>query len=332
MSNGDVLLGQRYDEENDVIEPFEQQMMDRPDAEALVGVTARTELIPNDVASTLRRTYTTVAPYDLYKAVYISSVDFRLPPRLNGFDVHWETANGAGDYDDGGGGFASGNQGSLSLSFQGSGQGSASVIPDIIPDIEEFWTQDFPCTQIVVLLPYPVTQAQLLAKLNWALGSPVLAWPRFRPKSHRITLYGQKVSVSARATAQAHTSFDLVDDTLSKTESEGAGQSVDISNVIRTLTIPPTIHGQLSIVATAPTIPASATATAVVDGYGGFPSASATRSVEVNATGSIYPLTFNATNPATVPTSGYYLHSSIIRHYKRGYLRFICNVVDFALL
>lgn len=334
MSEGKLQYGQEVDRELSVVTPYTQQMADTTTGNALVtALTANTEVRPNDRASSLVRTFSpNTTAYDAFSAIYPNVSSFNLPPVLKGFVITWETSSGTGAYNETGSGASTGTSAELSIALQGSGQGSASVVPDLQPDIEETWTRDVPSIQVGVLLPLPVSSTSvLLTKLTTVLGAPVLAWPRFRPRAHIITLFGRKVSVSARASAQSHSSFS--DSNTSATQGQGEGTSVDIAHIIRTYRIPPTIHAALTLVSpVAPNIPAVAHASANVVGGVNFGGVSSSSAIAINATGRIVPTALAATTITAIPTTGFYLLGAVSSFYKDGYLKVLAEVIDFSVL
>lgn len=251
-----------------------------------------------------------------------------LPDVLQSIAVVWDEDSSDGDYTETGDGASGGESAALSLSINGSGQGSASVIPAIAPVIKSYFGRRVPAIQYLFFLPFPVTIAQVLARLTDELSATVLAWPQFAPKSHIITLTGGAVSITAKAAAQCQVSFNP--DNATVTTSEGEGYGVAIDRILKQEIIRPTIHGEITISTATASQDITVTASANTGTGTNFPGASASITKEGSAAGSITPTTLAATSPDAVPSSGLYLHDIQIGSYTEGFAKILAEVVDFA--
>ena len=224
-----------------------------------------------------------------------------------------------------------GSSASLAISANGRGQGSASVTPELIPVFNSIWTDDLPILDYFFFLPNPVTLSAVLAKVSTLAGAAVSAWPVFKPKSHTFVLIGQKVSLSAEATARCAVSLNASD--VSETQSQGHGLNYDFGSTVRSVTIPECLHAALTLTgSTTNTSAAAATADATVLPGTNFPGAHDSSSAGASAAGLVTPASIGATSPPALPASGLYLKSSDVALFKWGYSTVRCRVFDFGAL
>lgn len=154
----------------------------------------------------------------------------------------------------------------------------------------------------------------------------VNAWPRFSPVAHTFTLVGQRLSL--RCDASASWQDGGSDSSSEHSESGGTGASQEVGLTVRTVRVPPTIHGAITVGGTtSDTQDITASAQAIADAGTGTSFISEDGSVA----GSITPTTLSATSHTTaIPTTGLYLLHTDADPYKWGYARIHCEVVDFA--
>lgn len=262
-----------------------------------------------------------------------TKTDLNLPDVLNSISVVWNNATSTGSFDSDWSGYAAGPSPSLSGSESASADASASVQPSLAIDITQPTGRDIPSTAYFFYLKLTsansVSSSDFLTKVTALVGSSVVVWPTFKPKAHTITLKGQKVAVSARASGAAARSISP--DSESWDKNEGKGKSFDVSTMMDMVRIPPCIHGAITISGATNTATASATCdVGWTGGTGGFPAVSASETASKDATGAVSPTTLSATTPAAIPSSGYYLVASKIQPYDDGWVQCYAEVINAA--
>lgn len=170
MANGELMNGAKYEERDDVVQTFTQQMMEQANADLLVGQ-ARTEVTPVDAHSSLVRVFgVPSAAFDAIFIQYVGTTSLNLPDELLSVTVTYNTSalNGENIHD-AGAGVSIGSSGGLRISPSSTAQGSASVIPDVQPQIRQIWSQNIPTRRFLFYLPGNVTEAQIITKLETGL-------------------------------------------------------------------------------------------------------------------------------------------------------------------
>lgn len=333
MSDGDLLHGQDYDRERDAVFRYTEQVKNfAPNGGAALLGTARTEVVPLDANSSKVRTWTPSAG-DLESVLmsFAGTVDLALPQTLTGLSIVYNTDSRTGGHTQEGNGVSAGTSASLTLSLPSRSEGSAAIVPDLQPTIVTRWGRNVPVTQYFFYMSGNVTEAAAITRLNTLASISVSSWPLWRPVSHVFTLKGQSVSVSADAEVQQHVSFN--ESNVTYTWGKGLGGSKAGSNTIRTIVLPETIHGAISISNTSQDATATATAEAGWESGGTNWPALATDEVSKTATASasVSPTSLSATEGATsVPTSGLRLHEIRVSSWRDGYNIVFMEVVNFA--
>lgn len=225
--------------------------------------------------------------------------------------------------------------GSGALTPSSSSQGSAAITPDIQVAIQERYLVNVSAMEYTFYLPSGSTMANVITKLVSLGATGVQAWPQFRPVSHTFTLIGQSVSVSAKA--DTTTGGGGTTESGQASYQYGNGSSSEIGITTITKTIPPTIHGAITVIGDV-----SVTATAEADAdasstsftaagvYFGPISNTISKSQDVTAT--VSPDSLPATTPASIPSSGLYIYSLNPGPAEFGQIIFQAIVVDFATL
>lgn len=344
MSDGKLLYGQQYLPEDDLVVRFTQQMREIASAEDAIG-RSKTEVTPQDAAASLVREYNAPDDIDTYCLAYPSSTNFSLPDVLESIAITFNKNVGDGEKVEGPGySGSSGRHGSMSLTTSASSQASASIIPDAVITIRQTWAQNVPTMRYVFYMFGNTTMTQMLSKLNSLLnltgGAAIHAWPNFKPKAHTLTLKGQQVSVSSSSTSRSSFNWDISrvdgDDIISQSQagSSGGGFSRDVGVSIKSVRIPPTIHGVIPITPTGDTITATSSSQvsrSVATGDYGLPSYNPpVNEKDAIAEASVYPTSLPATSPASIPTSGLYLLDVQCRPWRYGYTAIQAEVVDFS--
>lgn len=339
--DGVVKRGQEYQKDGMVL-PYTEEMVFFENLTPYLNQPF-IEILPHDSKSALVRIYTVAAiqavldAYFSSRAVQISLPE--LPTELLGITVVYNSSNGSGtnSHPASQQTFQIFGSGSGSLNPKATSQGSASVVPEIIPSFKDPPRDKIPATEWeFYTLPNP-TVADLITRLTALAGSAVLAEPLWKPISATLVLNGQQVS--GQATADATQSLSLGSGTTFSTE-WGNGTSNDSGVTVTSKTLPATIHHAITIAnnSTTSTTSASATANTTLILVGGIPnpyllpiSTNTASTGTLTATASVTPTSLPATTPETIPTTGLYLVSyqpDPVNEWGRVHV--VARVVDFT--
>ena len=315
-----TLTGSRWDDELKTSIVYTETRVAPANATPGPGVTITPENKDRSVVRTETVDADAIAAYLL---AYPSRTNLQIPDVLESIKVYWtkESKEGAfvSDYD----GAASGTSYSLSGSESGNAQSSACLIPEIEPVIRQVWSSNVPTTTYFFYLPDDTAdvEAAILAKFSAS------KWPVFKPRSISLVLRGMKATITAQVSAAGARGVGTNGDSWDKTE--GEGESYDINSTIRRITIPPTIHGALSLTGTTEdSVEITAAAEVGWSGPHNFPTVSATASATETVSGKVEPTSFSATSPSTYPTSGNYLVDCKVSPGRLGWLRCMAEIFD----
>lgn len=326
---GEVLYGQQYDQNDDIVVGYTELMVnvDRGTQPSALG-DARTEITPDAAQSVKVRVWEPpTEALDTFILELPATTDLRLPDVLESITVTYNTAEGAGIHIEDGDGVSIGTSAGLSLSLNSKSQGSASIVPDIQPNIVQRWAFDVPCKRYLMYVESGYTQEELITRLETHIGVTVNPWPKFAPRPHFFTLKGLSITASADANVQQHLSAGS---SATYTWGEGEGVSYEVSTTTRTIVIPPTIHGAITLLNTSQDANIVADAETGWAASGSWPARSAAASVVGTITASVTPTSLSATTVAGIPTSGLYLHNIVAEPYKWGRVRLRAEVINFA--
>lgn len=173
---------------------------------------------------------------------------------------------------------------------------------------------------------------------------PVVArWPVFRPKPHTFTLKGEDLTLSQQADSRvqyswsaSNVSYAISPWNATPTRSDGVSRNGTVT--VRTVRIPPTIHGAITLSSTSDTATVNVEVTAnvpAITGTGGAPSFTAVINEPTPLTetvsASVTPTSLSATSGATsIPTAGLFIYDVAGDLYKWGYGRVRVTVVDMS--
>ena len=330
--------GQDYNARFNVVIPWTETTI-APTASG----TANTEIRPVDFARQRNRTYDFANITAAYTASNISfpgkfTVD--LPNVLKTVRVTYNKSEGSG---------ASNHptsqqyvtftaKGSGSLAPTSTAQSSAAIIADVTYEIEYYQGISVDCTHYYFYLTSTATLAQILTKTG------AISLPKFRPQSVQLTAYGGQVSLQQSADSRISASSD------SFSRISGDGYSTEVGVSSKVITIPPTIHGSITVQGqTTQTAAAYVSASADITQLVYAPKKGSTngapdftiaptkvglvntptpRYAQVKA--GVEPTSFGATSPAAIPTSGKYLVACSGEPVDYGFTLIHAVVVDFA--
>jgi hypothetical protein len=323
-----TLVGGTVDEQTNFVLSYTQQVVDEG-ATASAGNGTVTEIKPLDAARSLKTVRTVdTTTLNAFKLIFPGTTDVSIPPQLTAITgIGNAVGGGAGSY---------GESGTYTIVGQGSGQmrqeakahSSAHAMLDLNYTVKQVWGQNVRCLHYLFFMLGPsITYDGVLGKLN-GFASGHAAWPKFAPTAINLTIVGATV----RSTAEANTWYSdtVIADYLGRptrggsTRSGGNGTSQDVDIIVKTVSIPPTIHAGLTI-----------TTNAVVSGLFNAYAAITTPGAQVASTNSqagshIYPTTITATaGQQTIPT-GKYVHRMRVEPWKFNYFKVDCEVVNAA--
>jgi hypothetical protein len=217
-----TLYGTRLDKQTLTAIQFTSQVVAAGITGGISG-NVLTEIEPIDNVRS-RRIISTIptASLDTFFVKLEDTTSFSLPAVLTSIAGIIDKISGDGSYTEtGNAGYV--NSGSLSQSLRGSGQASASVLPDVIPQIYQPSSNDIPVIHLLFFMPSGSTRSAILARCTSIMGSSVTAWPKFRPTAHTIICIGKRASVQVQSNGSLSSSTSSSGASGSK--SEGTGDS-----------------------------------------------------------------------------------------------------------
>lgn len=330
MADGKILYGQQYDQGEDLIVGFTEQMCDLPTAAGFLG-DARTEVTPIDRGASRVRVFdapASLAEYYLSMAGY-ANLNGKIPDVLEEVGVVWNTTKSNGLSVATGDGFSVGSGPSLSLNLDSRCQSAVNILADVNVKIKTYNASNVPVTNLFFYISGNVTESAVLARATSIMGANVFAFPSFRPTTHTINIRGQEGSVQVNTGIQQHVHLG---DTTSYTKGNTRGFSYSNSLTNRTVQIPLTIHGALAITDNSRTDTASAAASVSWPGGTNWPAMSdSIEAVTAVITGLVTPTSLPATGGVfTIPTSGYYLVDLQCQKGSYNMTRVFAQVADFG--
>jgi hypothetical protein len=313
-----TLEGQVFDKTINTTLPYTEDIV------AAGTITAGADIEPLNAVHSLRKTYTPPTKFlDTFIQSFPTSANLDIPPVLAGVTVVWGISSGAGHFSSEWAGQAYGSNLFLSANETGSAEGSISMQPEVIIELQDVWSRNIPTQSHFFYLPMPVTLSHILSKLS------ATQWPIFKPRAHTIITQGVKASVSARVSINGSRTINR--STLSFDKTEGAGTSVDTGVTMQSIRIPPCLHGAIAVSGDVTQIgKAIADAEVHVSGYN-MVTMDAKANIEQEVGAFVTPASFAATTPAGPPTSGKYLINSRVEPYEYNYARVYAETVDASI-
>lgn len=303
--NADPLRGQDYDQQFDVVVPYIETLEDsgtslgqnRKDINPLGnGKDVVRAVDPDAVAAVL----------EAYSLSFPGTANLQLPDVLTSLIAVVSTSTGQGTDTTSGSGSGSGHPTFWSYQHKTTMRDSSAATPDVLVEITQYWARNVPTTNYFFFLQSPVTTTDVITKLNTLAGT-VTDWPQFVPQSHTIIMTGQKVDKDTTKQKSEQESANTDPTNFSYSETHGEAIGYDNSVTIRSLRIPPTIHGPITI------------------------AGDVTHSTGINGViGTVRPVYFSATIPSSIPTTGKHLLRVDANPYKLGWVRIGAEIVDMA--
>ena len=326
-----VLQGQEYEPNVNIVVPYSESV-----------VASGTKLgNPATIVDPLSDDFDLVREFDLAEIEqelesimleFPTRTSLSLPPVLRDVTVVWSNSEEDGKYTSTGSApIVSGSSG-RSISESGSASGSSSVRPDFKIDMEQVYANNIPTTSYLFFLKYPVTLNAILSKI----GGGVQQWPVLKPQSHTLVAKGE--SKRASVSASASHSMTVVSQinggagqggatTFAVSSSKGSGDSGEATNIVSTATIPPSLHGFISIQGSGNI---TATGNAEINFNWGSALTIPNKKKTVTSTGTL-PQSLGATSPVDIPRSGKYLIDSRVELYQYGFARIYAEVLNASI-
>lgn len=325
-----VRYGQQLDRQTGISESFTEEDMQVALAKPMVG-NPNVEITPTDKNSSLVRTYDIPGADILaFSRSFIETGAIDLPDTLTSPTSVYETNSGEGASSETATGASVGTNPNLSLSITASAQSSASVIPDLQILVKPNSRSVKPVLKVLFYSAEGDTMSDILTRLTAIAGASVTLWPDFDGAKMPIafTLKGQQASVSAGATVKQSVS---VGDTTTYIQSEGVNDSYQLGSSVKTINVPPTIHGALTISGAPSSTSVDAVATATMDAGTNWTGLSQTETASATVAAAITPSSVSATSISSIPSSGLYLYklSGELSPYA-GYATQYAVIFDFA--
>lgn len=317
-----TLDGQDYDERLNIVIPYTQRVRA---AGSGLGTAAR-DIKPIDYQRQEEHTVDisgAQALLDAYLLSYPGNVNIDLPDKLVSLAGIIESSVGEGASSETGSFAFTGNY-SVSLELRASAQSSATLIPDAIPGIKQFWGNNIDCMHYHFFLANPVTPADVITRVTAILGSAPTSWPKYSPEVVTLVARGERASLQVVATSKG--SATVNDSANSSTTAGGTGYSRERGLNVKTIRVSPTIHEELTVTGdTTDTEGISADATAEATGLGPAETSSESDSVTATVTPTLIPATSGDT---AWPSSGKYIYRIDAQPHKYDRVQFHVIVVD----
>lgn len=322
--------GQKVDLQTGISQPFTEEDMQVSIAIGRLGL-ADVEMTPTDRNSTLVRTYGIPTLEILtFSRSFRDTAAIELPDTLVSPTAVYETNSGEGASSETATGASVGSNPNLSLAVTSSAQSSASILPDLQILIKPNSRSVKPVLKVLYYPRETDTFADILTSLTAIAGATVLLWPDFDGAKMPIafTLKGQQASISTGATVKESISAG---DTDTYIQSEGTSDSYQLGSSIKTINVPPTIHGDLTISSATSHQDIDAVATATMESGTNWNGLTQTETASATVNASVSPSSVSATTIAAIPSSGLYLYklSSELSPYF-GYNTAYAIIFDFA--
>ena len=335
-----TLRGQDYEPSVNIVVPFD---------ESVVASGSKLES-PATIVDPLSADFDLVRKFDLttietelnkVSLEFPTRTSLSLPPVLKRAEVVWSKSSENGKYSSKGV-FPSPFVGSSSVSESASASGSSSVKPEFIIDLEEVYANNIPTTSYIFFLKYPVTLANILAKVGDITKKTVTQWPVFQPRSTILVASGESKTLRASASGSYSLSGIRLSEAaeeagvqkfqILKTEGSGTGGRVDTS--IAVAQIPPCLDGGTQLKANTDEKGSEATGTVEINfawtggtGVEG-PIAPKVEKTNIVSSGSVLTSSISRTTPSDIPRTGLYLIDSKVDLYQYGFARIYAEVLD----
>jgi hypothetical protein len=330
-----TLRGQDYEPSVNIVVPFD---------ESVVASGSKLES-PATIVDPLSADFDLVREFDLttietelnkVSLEFPTRTSLSLPPVLRRAEVVWSKSSEHGKYSSNGV-FPSPFVGSSSVSESASASGSSSVKPEFIIDLEEVYANNIPTTSYIFFLKYPVTLANILAKVEDITKKTVTQWPVFQPRSTILVASGESKTLRASASGSYSLSGIRLSEAaeeagvqkfqILKTEGSGTGGRVDTS--IAVAQIPPCLDGGTQIKTNTSSSDAVGSVEITFTWSGsGEQIAPAVGNTKITSKGSVSGSSISRTSPSDIPRTGLYLIDSKVDLYQYGFARIYAEVLD----
>lgn len=331
MSNGKIQLGQQYRSDYNILIPYEEQMLDRKNANAVQG-TATEEITPNDSDSALTRQYDLADINTAFASVIVAYemlISLDLPDVLSSVTAIYNSTSSDGSSTQTGEGGSEGSYASLSLSLHGTGQAGGSIQPDIEYQISITPKDNIQGKVRVFFVQSPSTISDILTTLSGPtfFNETVTLIPLWKKQVVTVSLRGQQAAYSATADVQQRVEISQAN--VTETDGKGEGTSASFGTTTKSVQLPATITPGFTIAGTS-TATVSCSASATISGGTNWPAQSSTAGGGGTLTATISP-DIPATAQTAIPTSGLYLVKLDVTPFS-GYGNNMVRavVVDFA--
>jgi hypothetical protein len=256
---------------------------------------------------------------------YPSKINISMPDKLVSLTAQIESQTGSGSDSEIGNVTGVGSY-SINLDLRADATASATIMPEVVAIIKQFYGANINCTHYIFFLPNPVTAAQVVTKINALIAGSVADWPKFNPQTLTMLIVGANAALKVNAASKGSYSQTADLSSTSSTTGGGTGYSRAKGLTLRRMEISPTIHGGLSVGGvTSDSVDLAAYCSSEAVGLG--PAESISQTDSINAFTS--PTNFSATDGATDwPSSGKFLYRVDGRPYKYGFVMFHAIVVD----
>lgn len=172
IDNGQVLQGQRYDENVDLTVPYTRQMQYEGNSDAIIGQ-EKTDIQPNDAHSSLVTVWSAPS-VSSYSINFPGTVNLNLPDVLTGVTITYNKDDGAATSTHEVGPTAwVGESGGMNLNPTATASGSAGILPDAQPAIRQYYGQNVPTINYLFYIAGNFEVADVISRLHTILTKTV---------------------------------------------------------------------------------------------------------------------------------------------------------------
>lgn len=271
------------------------------------------------------------------RVLYGNNTNVNVPPELVELRGYIDLNGGAGSYNENGAYAISNGGGNGGIQLRGSAEANASAIPELGWVVKIPRTNNIPCIHVIFYVANGTSRSDIVTAVGTHLSAAMNDWPDFRPQPIVAVMFGGKINMSVQVNVSAHdaitTDYLGASKYTAYSRSSGAGISQDASRLTKTMHIPETIHGALTIVGQSDEWTSIYVARAVING-GTNGAIVDSQNVECASRGIIQLVSSSSATPGanqSIPTSGLHVHRMVTEldpEFPRT--RVLAEVVNFA--
>lgn len=330
-----VRKGQQYEKRTGILMPFYERLLTfNQGSDPSQLNQPYTDITPTGPNQALERVWGQSVVNAALADIHISyplfvNLERRLPDELISAIGLFNETKGVGGSTGTGTGDSSGSNFSISGNSSSTASSSISIIPDVPLAIRRPIADQVPATgHYFYLNGSTITQSDVTTKLGTLLGTTVNVLPAFMTEVHQIAIRGKQLSLTGRASV-SESVFSNGSST-GNSQSKEEAFSYESGGSTKLITLPPTVHGDITIANDTKTSTLTAPAAAGFTGTGAFHTRSASSSQTATVVASIRPSFLPGTTPTAIPITGLYMTKMEVTSYDAENAAVYCEVVDMS--